>query len=613
MDRFFTARSLSSGHTPSTGQQRRLLWSAGAATLCALGLTLPGICSEIGGDISTRAVLEQRADQGDHEALGLLIKPLLEKGAPLATVPNGLKWLTRAAEAGMARAQFHLGARLLWGDGLEQDETAARDWLKRAAEQDCVDAFSLLGFCYLWGKGGPSEYALAVQWLQKGADHNQAWALLGLAKCREHGWGINRDEAEAFKLYRRAAKQGLVPAQRELGRCFATSMGVETNPQEAFAWTMKAAEAGDIASRLLVADFYFQGFGVPRNAQEAFRMVRTAAAEGHADAQFAAARFLLTGEEAKRDYVAASRWIKRAAAQGHAGAQRVMAALYYDGTGVPQNFALAYAWASISAAQGVAEAAELRDDIATHMTPEQVLAAQRMAAAFKPRLEETTESDADPAATAQSGNYATSSGFFVTQDGHFVTNHHVIVDAQRIMVKTATGAFPATVARVDAANDIAVLKVSGTFSPLPVRGSGMLKLADKVATVGYPNPDIQGVAAKYSSGEVAALTGVGDDPRYIQISVPLQAGNSGGPLVDATGCVVGVVAARLDREHTAERTGDTPENVNYAVKGSFLLNVLESLGIVPAFGPTTTFEALPSATAIAAATEAASGLVIVER
>jgi TPR repeat protein len=613
MDTLCVSHSVPLFGTPVLGRPRRVLASLSLAVLYAFGMTGPAMSAEASGRVAHRAALEQRAEQGDYEALALLVQPLLVKGVDLSTVRHGVKWLSRAAEVGIAGAQFHLGARLLLGDGLEQDEVAAIVWLKQAAQQEYVEAYPLLGFCYLWGKGGPCDYSSAVEWLQKGTDHNLPWAMLGLAQCREHGWGIQRDEAEAFKLYRRAAKEGLVAAQKELGRCFATSMGVETNPQEAFAWTLKAAQAGDLPSRLLVADFYAQGFGVARDDREAFRWASTAAAEGHAAAQFLAARFLLAGDEADRDYVAASRWSKRAAQQGHANAQQAMAAMYFHGTGVPQNFALAYAWASVAAAQGVADAAKLRDYVATRMTPAQVLAAQRMAAAFKPRLEGDTEPDAEAPAAANSGSYASGSGFFVTTEGLFVTNHHVIVDARRIVVKTAAGVFPATVARVDAANDIAVLKVSGTFTALPVRGSRLLKLADRVATVGFPNPDIQGVAAKYSSGEVAALTGAGDDPRYIQISVPLQTGNSGGPLVDETGSVVGVVAAQLDKERTADQTGDTPENVNYAVKGSLLLNLLESLGDATATLPPAGAVPLPSARAVAAATEAAIGMVLVER
>ena len=73
-----------------------------------------------------------------------------------------------------------------------------------------------------------------------------------------------------------------------------------------------------------------------------------------------------------------------------------------------------------------------------------------------------------------------------------------------------------------------------------------------------------------------------DDARYFQISVPVQPGNSGGALVDEHGNVVGVVAAKLDAQTALSASGALPENVNYAIKSSFLLGFLESVPEVAA-------------------------------
>ncbi len=78
------------------------------------------------------------------------------------------------------------------------------------------------------------------------------------------------------------------------------------------------------------------------------------------------------------------------------------------------------------------------------------------------------------------------------------------------------------------------------------------------------------------------MSGAADDARYFKISVPMQPGNSGGALVDERGNVVGVVSAKLSARAALAASGALPENVNYAVKSSFLLGFLESVPEVSA-------------------------------
>jgi S1-C subfamily serine protease len=116
--------------------------------------------------------------------------------------------------------------------------------------------------------------------------------------------------------------------------------------------------------------------------------------------------------------------------------------------------------------------------------------------------------------------------------------------------------------------------------------SRKVQLGSTVATVGFPDPGLQGFSPKLAKGEIASLSGAGDDARYFQISVPVQPGNSGGALVDERGNVVGIVSAKLSAKLSAKAalasSGSLPENVNYAVKSSFLLSFLESVPAVAA-------------------------------
>jgi S1-C subfamily serine protease len=174
------------------------------------------------------------------------------------------------------------------------------------------------------------------------------------------------------------------------------------------------------------------------------------------------------------------------------------------------------------------------------------------------------------------------SGFYVTSNGYLLTNQHVVDEASQVFIYSGSQRLPAKVIKTDAANDLALLKVTGAFSSLPVSSSRRVKLGQTVFTVGFPNPDLQGKSPKLTKGEISSLSGALDDPKYFQISVPVQPGNSGGPLVDAYGNVIGVITAKLRASTALAKTGNLPENVNYAVKGTFVMGFLESVPEVAA-------------------------------
>lgn len=126
-------------------------------------------------------------------------------------------------------------------------------------------------------------------------------------------------------------------------------------------------------------------------------------------------------------------------------------------------------------------------------------------------------------------------------------------------------------------NDIAILKVDDVNTGIALNISDEMKLGKKVFALGYPHPDLQGSDVKFTTGTISSLTGIDNSPRYFQISAPLQSGNSGGPLFDEKGNLVGMVAAKLDSLVTLELTGDLPQNVNYAIKADYLEPVLKTV------------------------------------
>ena len=216
------------------------------------------------------------------------------------------------------------------------------------------------------------------------------------------------------------------------------------------------------------------------------------------------------------------------------------------------------------------------------MSREEIIEAQRRSRAFVPRHESQADgagldrlpafSDAGQPAPKMSG-----SGFFLTDDGFLLSNHHVVEGAERVLVKTKAGLLPAKLVRSDAANDLVLLKVTGNFKGLPVASTRGVKLGDTVFTLGFPNVQVQGFEPKLTKGEINSLSGAQDDPRHFQISVAVQPGSSGGPLVNQYGNVVGVVTARLSDAAGLLASGALPQNVNYALKSSYAQVFLESV------------------------------------
>jgi hypothetical protein len=184
----------------------------------------------------------------------------------------------------------------------------------------------------------------------------------------------------------------------------------------------------------------------------------------------------------------------------------------------------------------------------------------------------------------KAGQFGT--GFAISPKGYLVTCHHVVRDAERIIVHHQNGYLEATIVALDPRNDLAILKVDGWPGRyLGLSSSSEVTHASEVLVAGFPDPTVLGRNPKISTGIVNALSGVRDDPRFIQISAPVQPGNSGGPLLSPSGRVVGVVAAGLNSMDRMTNGGYLPQTVNYAIKTDLILPLLKNASIsVPKFG-----------------------------
>lgn len=172
--------------------------------------------------------------------------------------------------------------------------------------------------------------------------------------------------------------------------------------------------------------------------------------------------------------------------------------------------------------------------------------------------------------------------FFVTNDCHAVTNHHVVHEASEIFLKIGSNEpVKAEIVASDPRNDIAILKGNCSSAPLSLNKIASSLKGQSVFTLGYPLIEVQGQELKASFGHINSDSGIGGDIRMFQIDVPVQPGNSGGPLLDENGHVIGIVTAKLNALYTLDRYGTIPENVNYAMKIDYLLPLLRYSDVKP--------------------------------
>jgi serine protease Do len=205
-----------------------------------------------------------------------------------------------------------------------------------------------------------------------------------------------------------------------------------------------------------------------------------------------------------------------------------------------------------------------------------------------------------PSPPPSTGKDTSGSGFFISKSGHVLTNQHVVDNCKQVTIgDNSEKQVTADVLETDRRNDSALLKISSMqmasaetkslirklgIKMVPLASGGLLRsedveLGEDVLVAGYRYGEIFSNSIKVTKGIVSANLGLGDDTGQFQIDAAVQPGNSGGPIYDGNGNIVGVVVSQLNKMKFSKVTGSILENVNFGIKTSTVRQFLNASGL----------------------------------
>jgi len=531
-----------------------------------------------------------------------------------------LRELKPLAEQGNANAQYYLGrtyefgTNQIGGDRSGNDETAVK-WYRLAAEQGHAGAKSSLGNMYAEGSGVEKNYETAVKWYTLAVEQGDATAMLRMGLMYKRGEGVPRNLETSVKWYKRAAEkyrptaeQGDARAAYELGRIYGGRLYFPMDIGAAIKWYTIAAKQGLVLAQYELASRYEIGGkgGAFKDASKAIKWYEIAAEQGHAySAHTLGQNYEFGSNGFPQDFLLAIKWYKFSFERDHnrMGAFG-LAKIYQEMRESELEDILSYMYFNISTANTTALMERVKlgrtmsaknRQIAKDLTRECVAKNYKGCGeivSIQKKLNPKIISKKNERLLPKSGS---GSGFFVSKMGHVVTNAHVVRSCKRISVGENTNKqISVELVAKDKKNDLALLKMTSEktksllvklgIKVVPLASKGLLRsddveLGEKVMVAGYPYGELFSNTVKVTRGIVSAIRGIGDDSSQFQLDAAVQRGNSGGPVYDEKGNIVGVVVAQLNKLKMAKAIGSLPENVNFGIKASTVRQFLTSSGL----------------------------------
>ena len=549
---------------------------------------------------------ESRAIKGDPVAqfcLGFMYKH--GKGVP-HNREKAIAWYTKAAEQGYAPAQNDLGVMYLrlWEEPVLLGErsvnmdflTLALEWFDRATQQNNPTAQFNLASVYAQNAAslerfGESQrimelYQQVEIWYKKAAEQDYAPAQFHLAMMMyEEGlFEVDADFEKAVELYTKAAspdletttpyKQGYALAQHQLALMYHTGKGVKQDIKKAAKWYQRAAEQGLAESQFSLGLLYQMGNEVNQDFKEAEKWYQEAAEQGFARAQNNLAEMCEASGEVHKNPEKVLRLLFGAAQQGYALSQSSLGRVFEGGLfGVPKDKVEAYYWYSLAANDKirldeavednmVAKVAARRETVGSMLTEEERNEIQKQVDNWKPKR-----------------LVSAGTGFYINKT-HVLTNAHVVRRADergRLVheydeVRINFRYVEEKSRSVDPEVDLALLvDRRGNTDDVATFRSYPVDFGEDIVVFGYPLSNVLSYRGNGTSGIVSGLTSTIDDSQpdnLFQHTAPIQEGNSGGPVLDSAGNVVGVVASSLNPNFVWH------QNVNFAIKFNVIAEFL---------------------------------------
>ncbi|MCA9181859.1 MAG: trypsin-like peptidase domain-containing protein [Planctomycetales bacterium] len=564
------------------------------------------------------------AQAGNVEAMSGLIAMHAAGLGPKQPDDFGLTWVKRAAEAG---SQKHISVYADWlssGQMLmlmgviaplrptgETDDERLRNGkellrvLELPAFKDSPDALYYRGMARLFGlstagtngrdASGSTLVAIdrssGLNDLETAARLGSSRAQLTLGLIFDMGQAdFKRDTGRALKYWDMLDTQKDAEVQWELGRFFHFApqrrsqlmyRGMPLTEREgrplSAKWYQRAADQGNRDAMLRFAE-------KTDDLQAAFQYRQRAAQEGSFEGMLEVGRALQLGQGTIQDFTQAKSWLLQATEDpderrfggfsfsARPEAQYLIGLAALGSLGAPADPVVAHAWMNLANAAGNERAASLVGKIAQQLTTHELNEAQTLAREWQPGKDIVRHQQlAGGSARQDQGSSAagltlamTGTGAVINRSGNVLTSAHVVTGCKDVRITSPRTSAALLVA--DKANDLAVLsleKWSGGHADL--NASETVEQGEEIVVYGFPLGELLPSSGNITTGVISSLAGFANNAAMLQITAPVQPGNSGGPLLNRKAQIVGVVVSKADAVKIARVTGDIPQNVNFAV------------------------------------------------